>query len=435
MTLYQDPYLQNVTAIANAGMGLANVFKDKEKRLHEEQYKSHLKGYQENEQYKPDSSVAGYDAKAALRAAVDFGTMQMGQEKLKQERFASIKNEIETKHASLITSIQEAESIAASNPTAAVARYMQFYSSHPNGISVQRGEDGQWVFTDEITGETWAQEVTLDAARQLGQAMSDKSKYAEVNLSDRSRLTAYNKVAMLNPDELEDKQGNTLSSVTLFDPNTGEKNFKAWDASGTVVDLTQEQVMQQGFQMKENRQKDRLAALGVEKEEQAIKESKATTGLKKEQINTEKKQQAYLDANTESKEIASLGPDAKAVETLKKYYGLSDTEAMDLFRDDAAFRARFTAYVDRMNKMGLEEGDPRDAAKLNQLKKEYGVEKLPGREGLGLKKPGVDPDKAQRVNDRVIAALERQFPSAPEGTVKYHGKQKYVRLNGAWTPE
>ena len=355
---------------------MRSMREDEKKRLYDVQYNQHLKGFQENPEYKPDTNASGYDAKAYNKAAVAHAQRLSQDEGVKAQRFANLNAEMKQKRAALMEIGQKAESIAVTNPQAAVSAYMTGYSQQPNGVDVQyNNETGMWDFNDNISGQSWSQEVTLDEARQTFQATMSKGEYEKIYLTDRTRVKRYNQAAMTSPDVLEDKDGNVLFRADLIDKNTGEKRTHYWGKDGNVYEMTPDQLKQGGFRLREDNQKERLAALGIEKEESVV-------ALNKEKAKTERSHQAYYDRSPAG---TSSDKEIKILAAMKKAYpDLSDAQIMDLYRSDKSYDKRLTALEKYRQDEMLDLEKPEDKKKYDQFAADLGITNPPGTEGYGL---------------------------------------------------
>ena len=277
--------------IAQMGISLGGSIRQSrefaKKQEFDEQYNTYYKGIEQDpDNFKADADAPNYRADAFNKAQVDFVKGQMDREDLKAKRFQNIKADIDSKQTQLLQFGQEAESIAATNPDAAVHRYMEAYKLHPNGISTQYNEStGMWDFKDNITKQTWSQKVTLDDARQTYQGAVNKETYAKMYLTDRSRVKKANEVAVMHPDILTNEKGETIQAWNFIDPQTGEPAIKYADKSGKPIEMTADDILRQGFRMKEDRQKERLAELGIEEKQASINQH--NTAAAKNQAETE----------------------------------------------------------------------------------------------------------------------------------------------------
>lgn len=372
--------------------------------VEQEQHSNEYNQYSQYLRDNPDSPTLpqGMQVNAPVwnKAVTDHISTQLKQGDLSKQRMENIKSQLELKRQGLIDNAQRAESLVATNAEAAIASYMQSYTDHPNGITTKYNEQtGDWDFTDQMTGETWAERVTLDQARQMTQALLAPGEYEKVYLTDRSRVVNYNKVAAINPDLLQDVNGKKLSMFTMIDPNNGQKVLKYQDEEGNQMDLSAEDILRGGFRIVADRQKDRLAELGVAGKEGDVQKTQADIRHQDAQTAQIQKETSMVDAEfglkktkTEAdaeytRSMKGTGGPQKYLEAMMSAYGIDRATAMDIVRKDKNFGPVFRQAMDQAEGEYLDPSDPDDAERFQEIMRDFGVDKLPGQEGYGGHKP------------------------------------------------
>jgi len=422
-----DPRAANVLAMAGLAQGLGKQFK--EDRF-DRSYNDYYKGFQADPDYKPDINADGYDAKAYNKASVDFVKHQLDTEDLKAKRFENVKKDIDEKHSALLEIGRNAESIATTNPDAAVARYMDGYTKHPNGIDVAHNpETGKWDFQDHATGATWSEQVSLDTARQMFQSVIKKEDYAQMYLTDRSKVIKHNENAFLNPTVLVASDNTELYLSKPIDPNTGEVKSVYRDKSGQVINMTEEDLMKGGYRLKDNVTKEKKEGLGLEKLEHETEEAKAKAANEQGLFAQQEKIQKL---ENQGRADATGGSMEKQIDTVMSAYNVDRATAMDLIRQDKTYGSRLTAAQKAIDEAGLAFDDPDDAVEIKKILEDWNVDKIPGKEGYGkpptkqpaaksgppaantpsalylqLRKQGVDAKEAEK-------QVKKAFPNMPK---------------------
>ncbi len=371
------------------------------------------------------------------KAVVDHIGVQLQQGELQNQRMALLKNNMAMGREAIIANAQKAESLVATNAHAALASYMDSYSKHPNGVSVKYNDESKlWDFEDAVTGEKWSTNVTIDDARQMTQAMLSPGKYEEVYLSDRSRISNFNKIAASNPDLLEDKNGERVAMFTFIDPNNGSKAIRYINTRNEIIDLSPEDLLQRGFKTTENNYEERVQALNLLGKETDIENTRSQIAARQQGMSLA----AQSAARGESGGGAGPGLAVdKDVAGVMDAYGVSKAKAMDILRADKKFGDLLRAANAEIEEQLLDPDDPEDAEKVQAIRAKYGVDKVPGKEGYG-EKTEVREEKKEEAAPReespkdvpILEALAKQFPKAPDGAVKYLRDQAFVKTGGKW---
>jgi len=381
--------IQDIFRITQMGVGLGSALKEgrlqAEQKQFDDQYNAYYKGLTEDpDNFSPNVDDPNFQSTAFNKALMDYTKAQMNTEDLKAKRFDNIKADIDRKQALMMKNAQRAESIAATDPQAAVASYMDSYNTHVDGINATPNPEkpGEWIFEDQITGEKWAREITLDEARQTYQAVIDKKAYAELYLTDRSRIKAFNEAAVLHPDVLENAKGEKINALTMIDPQTGEKKSVYLDARGRQLNMSAEDLLRGGFQLAKDRQEERLKELGITKAKADIAKVEADTSKAKADAGESRAKADYY-----KKSAGAVSEKKKdALTEIEEAYGVSRAKAMDIMRSDKNFASRLAAAKEAIKAADLDPSHPDDAAQIQAILKDYAVDKMPGQEGYGLPK-------------------------------------------------
>ena len=447
-----------VGLLRQASSAMKDTFDTINKAKEERQYNEYSEMFRSAESLEGVKAPEGANAKLWNKAMVDHVGTTLAQGELQKQRHEHLKNEMATKREFLLENARQAEALVPTSVDMALDKMMEIFSSHPNGISVKKNpETGMFDFKDEITEKTWSDQITMDDARQMVQALLPPGKYEEMYLTDRSRVTNYNKVALMNPDLLEGEGGSQLSVYTLIDPNTGSKTLKMQKPDGSIADVDPEDILHGKYKMMKDSKEDRLKELGVKKAELQVQ--------RQEQIMRHADEGMGLRREASKNKGAGVGTGRTGKPTAKdeimSAYGVDEATAMDIIRSDKTLSARLGMAKTEIKEAMLDPQKPEDLEQINVILKRHKVDQLPGHEGYGREKPEVkqglqdapDPgvgdkpvpgrfvapknESAQKGADTggdkvVVSRLTKAFPDAPDGTVKYKGQQKYIKVKGQW---
>jgi hypothetical protein len=420
--------------LAGIAENTKNTMETIQKRRDDISYQDYMKILQDN----PDNPQAPEKVNYRVwnKAVVDHVGMQLQQGELQKQRQTLLKEQMEMGRENIISNAQRAESLVATNADAALSAYMDSYSKHPNGVNVlYNKETRMWDFKDEITGKSWSDNITLDEARQMTQAMLAPGAYEKVYLTDRSRVINYNQIAAVNPDILENSNGDKLTMFSFLDPNSGTKVIKYMDRGGNFVEKSPDELLRDGYKTIENNYEDRMKALGIKKKEKDIENVDASIAAKQHGM---KIAQQRADAAGKKGGGAGLGALDKNVQAVMNAYDISKAEAMDLLRKDKNFGTLIRSALAEIDEEMLDTDDPKDAERIQSIYKKYGVDKLPGSEGLGLrekkggKKETSEDDGEVPDVSILLDELKKQFPNEKVGAKKRHGDQVFIKTKDGW---
>ena len=384
----------------------------------------------------------GANAKVWNKALTDRMSVQLGQGTLKDQRMNLIKGELSAKREMIMENARRAESMVPSSAEAALDTYMQSFSAHPNGIDAKKNQEtGMWDFEDTLTGKKWSDNVTLDDARQMTQAMMAPGEYEKMYLTDRSRIINFNKIAMINPDLMESASGEQVSIFTLIDPNTGTKALKILGPDGKLTDLDPEELLHGGYKMVKDSRETRLADMGVKsaenelaRQEQVMRHADENMGLQRREV--EHKLKGDPPGTGTARKLTPK-------EEIMSAYGVDEATAMDIIRSDRTLSSRLSIAKAEIKDALLDPQDPKDMKKIEAILKRYNVDQLPGHEGLGR---GGQPTSATRAPEEApvgagnatqeaeVTKLKEVFANAPDGARKRHQStgNLYIKKNGQW---